>query len=406
MPLWLAGLSGLAVISILCLRRARQTSSDLREAVKINRHILDLQAERDGLKAILTAMDEGLVVVDFQGRVLVANAAARKLLQISTDKLPGCQLSEMISQPELLANIGFSISSAQACSFEFQMPTDDLSSCHILARCAPFQQEAQRPSGAIAMLHDISDLRRLERMRTEFVANVSHELRTPLTSLLGYLETLEEGRWENKAESDKFLQICRRQAVNLHRIVDDLLRLSRLENPQQEVATSDVGLNEAIDTAVEEFRSLAESRKIKLTMEVSGESAIVKGDRGLLVQAISNLIENSINYNRENGQVHVKLSRLPRLDAINTECQWEISVADTGIGIPPGALHRIFERFYRVDKARSKDRGGTGLGLAIVKHIAIAHGASVHVVSELGKGSTFFLRFKSRACIEQNSTEV
>ena len=365
---------------------------------EVRRRISYVEAERDGLKAILAAMEEGVLVVDSRKCILVANAAARKMLRIAALEPIGAPLVTMTSQPDLLANIELSIVAAQTCSFEFQLPIPGESGrCCILAHCAPFHDETRELSGAVVVLHDITDLRRLERMRTEFVANVSHELRTPLTSLIGYLETLEHTGWEDAEQAHRFLSVSRRQAENLSRIVEDLLRLSRLENPQQEVASTEIDLTEVASAAVEQCQPLATQRKVTLVSEIPGAPMKLYGDRGLLVQAIANLIENGVNYNRENGRVLVRLSKLQRHDAPNAPHQWEVSVSDTGIGIPQGALKHVFERFYRVDKARSRDRGGTGLGLAIVKHIALAHGASVHVESDVGKGSTFYLRFKASA---------
>jgi two-component system, OmpR family, phosphate regulon sensor histidine kinase PhoR len=249
------------------------------------------------------------------------------------------------------------------------------------------------------VLHDISELRRLERMRSEFVANVSHELRTPLTSLLGYLETLQDEPWDDQEEAKRFIVVCRRQAERLSRIVEDLLRLSRLESPQQMANAVEVDLGDVVSTAVEGLRSMADERGIGLAVDVGGRRALVPGDRGLLTQAISNLIENAINYNREKGRVTVKMSGSSGTGAEGAGYQWDVTVSDTGIGIPKDALSRIFERFYRVDKARSRERGGTGLGLAIVKHIALAHGATIQVESELEKGTTFTLKFRSREAV-------
>ena len=354
--------------------------------------LTSLEVELHGLKAILGAMEEGLVVVDSDKRVRMANLAARKMLNFPDGELINRPLQEVTRLPDLLGNIELCLTASQTCSFELQMTGATGGKGHILARCSPFQDASHSISGAMAVLHDITELRRLERVRTEFVANVSHELRTPLTSLLGYLETLQEGGYADPEQLQRFLLVCRRQAERLSRIVEDLLRLSRLENPQQEIAAAEVDLTEVVGTAVEQCRPLAEERGVELAVELPSQTATVWGDRGLLVQAISNLTENAIHYNREKGRVQVRLARFPSATSPN----WEISVADTGIGIPRDSIGRIFERFYRVDKARSRERGGTGLGLSIVRHIALAHGASVHVESEVDRGSTFFLRFKGR----------
>ena len=366
-----------------------------RLAEEIEHKVAQLEAERNGLKAVLAAMEEGVIVVDSQKSIMVANAAARKILGIAQSDPIGALLSSVTSQSDLLTNIELSAGAGQACSFELQIPlASENRVLNIMARCAPLHDES-RLAGAVAVLHDITALRALERMRTDFVANVSHELRTPLTSLLGYLETLEGG-WESEEQARQFLGTCRRQAENLSRIVEDLLRLSKLENPQQEIASMEIDLGEVANIAIEQCAPLSDQRKISLHVELPESAVLIRGERGLLVQALCNLIENAINYNRENGKVIVRLSPLQRPENSSTnDTLWEIAVIDTGIGIPQSALKHVFERFYRVDKARSRDRGGTGLGLAIVKHIALAHGASVHVESEVNKGSTFFMRFKA-----------
>jgi two-component system, OmpR family, phosphate regulon sensor histidine kinase PhoR len=364
-----------------------------RTAGAVEERWLSVVGERDDLKRILSAMDDGVIVVDATRRVQLANAAARRMLSCG-DAVQGRALQDLCRTPELLENTDASISNGATVSVEFQLATDVAGErLSLMARCAPFER------GAVIVLHDISELRRLERMRSEFVANVSHELRTPLTSLLGYLETLQDEPWDDQEEAKRFIVVCRRQAERLSRIVEDLLRLSRLESPQQMANAVEVDLGDVVSTAVEGLRSMADERGIGLAVDVGGRRALVPGDRGLLTQAISNLIENAINYNREKGRVTVKMSGSSGTGAEGAGYQWDVTVSDTGIGIPKDALSRIFERFYRVDKARSRERGGTGLGLAIVKHIALAHGATIQVESELEKGTTFTLKFRSREAV-------
>lgn len=365
--------------------------------------------ECDGYKSILATMSEGILVLDARRNVLFSNPALRQILNIPMDVSLAQGLSQMHQNAELLANVEMAIEAMRACSFELQLEaagepgeTPGLRQKRFIqAHCAPFKQERQALAGAVAVLHDISDLRRLERMRTEFVSNVSHELRTPLTSLLGYLETLEADDFKDPVQSREFLGICQRQAENLGRIVEDLLRLSRLENPQSEIASAKVSLPEVIRSAVEQCKPLAAQRAIDLSFQIPEGEVQIEGDRGLLVQALGNLIENAINYNRDKGSVAVQLRAFKPANGPSSsestrlsEGSWEIAVSDTGIGIPAHALPQVFERFFRVDTARSRRQGGTGLGLAIVKHIALAHGASVHVSSEPGSGSTFIMRFK------------
>ncbi|HYF49709.1 MAG TPA: histidine kinase dimerization/phospho-acceptor domain-containing protein, partial [Planctomycetota bacterium] len=304
-------------------------------ASEIQTRVGELESEIKGVKAILSAMEEGLVVIDSQKRVLMVNSAARKILSLPDGDLTGQSLASLSRQVEVMSNMDLSLSAAQTCSFEFQIAAEKR---HVLARCSPYHDDAEpggRAHGALAVFHDITELRRLERMRTEFVANVSHELRTPLTSLLGYLETLHDGGLTQE-EVQKFLAVCRRQAERLSRIVEDLLRLSRLENPQQDVAVADIDLNQVLNNAVDQCQPLSEERNIPIVLDLPLVDAVILGDRGLLTQAVSNLIENAINYNREGGQVVV------RLREFGPSRQWEIVVEDTGIGIPQESLGRIF----------------------------------------------------------------
>ncbi|HLX64295.1 MAG TPA: ATP-binding protein [Planctomycetota bacterium] len=372
---------------------------------KLAARTANLETERDALKAILAAMNEGILVVDSRRNVIFSNPAARKILGIPNESAPA--QSQLTQHSELAANIEMSLVANQTCSFEFELAdAADRQKRYIQAHCSPYKNEKQALFGAVAVLHDITELRRLERMRTEFVANVSHELRTPLTSLIGYLETMGEAGFDDQAQAREFLAVAHRQAEQLGHLVEDLLRLSRLENPQSDIAEAAVLLNEVVDSAVDQCASLAAKRAIDLRCETPDAEVWIDGDRGLLVQAVGNLIENAINYNHENGSITVSLSRALKqtpassngfhAEGPDDDFDWQIAVSDTGIGIPGHALNRIFERFYRVDKARSRSQGGTGLGLAIVKHIALAHGASVHVESEVGKGSTFFIRLKAR----------
>jgi len=363
-------------------------------AASLETRLQKATGERDELTFVLSAMEDGVVVVDANRRVRLINAAAQRILDCSDDAVLGRALQEFCRTPELLENSDRAITKAETSSVEFQSAADiNGVRRSLMARCAPFEWGER---GAVIVLHDISELRKLERMRSEFVANVSHELRTPLTSLLGYLETLQDDPWDDEAEARKFIAVCRRQAERLSRIVEDLLRLSRLESPQQMQHAVEIDLGDVINAAMENLKPLAEEHGVTLVAEIGGRRALVLGDRGLLVQALSNLIENSINYNRETGRVTVRLSGASGRAPDGASYQWELAVIDTGIGIPEEARARIFERFYRVDKARSRERGGTGLGLAIVKHIAHAHDATITVDSEVDKGSTFTLRFRKR----------
>jgi two-component system phosphate regulon sensor histidine kinase PhoR len=235
--------------------------------------------------------------------------------------------------------------------------------------------------GVIVVLHDVTSLRSLERMRREFVSNVSHELKTPLTSIQAYADTLMDGGLEDEENSRLFLSRIIEQSHRLQQLIQDMLRLARIESQSEAFQLKPVSLSATLETCLDARQAVARSRKIELSLVRGDASLMVLADPSGLQTVFDNLITNAINYSREGGQVQVRWRE--------TGGQAIVEVQDSGIGIAREHLERIFERFYRVDKARSRGMGGTGLGLAIVKHLADVFGGSVTVDSELEKGSTF-----------------
>jgi two-component system phosphate regulon sensor histidine kinase PhoR len=231
------------------------------------------------------------------------------------------------------------------------------------------------------VLHDVTELRRLERVRQDFVANVSHEFKTPLTAIQGFAETLLAGAIEDPRNNRRFLEIIRDHAVRLARLTDDLLKLARIEAGKLEVQFSAVGVIDLAERCAETALLKADRKQILLEIEIPPGLPPVRGDAGLLRDVLQNLLDNAIQYTPPGGQIHVS--------AAATEREVVITVADTGIGIPLADQERIFERFYRVDAARSREAGGTGLGLSIAKHIVEVHGGRLLVESEVGAGSKF-----------------
>ena len=244
---------------------------------------------------------------------------------------------------------------------------------------APLVGTAHR--GATAILHDVTDIERLERVRKDFVANVSHELRTPLTAIRGYAETLLEGALEDKEHNRRFLEIIQAHAIRLNNIASDLLTLSELESGKAWVEPERVSLRAVLESGLHTVEVAARVREVNI-LRGKINDAYVMGDKLRIEQALINLLDNAVKFNRAGGEVSVLTVR-------NSDGRVQIAISDTGIGIPAEDLSRIFERFYRVDKARSHDVGGTGLGLAIVKHIIERMGGTVRVESQLGKGSVF-----------------
>jgi two-component system phosphate regulon sensor histidine kinase PhoR len=243
----------------------------------------------------------------------------------------------------------------------------------------PLTPRSESPEGAIGIFFDVTRLEKLERVRQEFLSNVSHELRTPLTAILTFVETLESAPTDEE-NSKRFLSIIRKNAARMHNLIDDILELSAIESGTVKLDTREAELSAMVDDVLASLESQAASRRVTLTNNVE-LGTIVHVDPTRLEQMLTNLIENAIKFNREGGSVVVKFEE--------DEDQSRILVEDTGEGIPAQHLERLFERFYRVDRARSRDMGGTGLGLAIVKHLARAHGGEVGVESRVGEGTIF-----------------
>jgi two-component system phosphate regulon sensor histidine kinase PhoR len=236
-------------------------------------------------------------------------------------------------------------------------------------------------TGVVMVLHDVTELRRLEQVRTEFVANVSHELRTPLTAIHGYLETLLGGALEERANARRFLEIVFRHTERLGRLLNDLTDLSNIELGKVSLALEAVRLGEVVESVLAIIGPKADAGRVALATDLPSGLPLVRADRDRLAQILINLVDNAVKYTPEGGRVTVRAGGGARGLV-------EIAVSDTGVGIPPGDLPRITERFYRVDRARSRELGGTGLGLAIVKHLVLAHGGELRIDSAPGQGTT------------------
>jgi two-component system phosphate regulon sensor histidine kinase PhoR len=250
--------------------------------------------------------------------------------------------------------------------------------------------------GAIAVFHDITRLKRLEKIRQDFVANVSHELRTPLTTIKGYAETLLEGALKEEV-APQFVQVIKRHTDRLTKIVEDLLMLSKIESREFQLKREVISLPGFVDDVIDFVKEPAEKKKISISRDQIPSSLSVEADRNYLEQVLINLLDNAIKYTPEGGRVMISA-----IEKDQREIQFSIN--DTGIGIPKEDIPRIFERFYRVDKGRSQESGGTGLGLSIVKHLVQAHGGSIWVESQIGKGSTFYFTLPKQREINSTSS--
>lgn len=338
--------------------------------------IQDLESERAKVGAVLDSMVEGVIALDQQGLVMLMNPTARRILDLGQETVEGQSLLEVIRNRGLadLVDVCQTLEPNEQCrrEVELQLPVQRI--LEVNAMPLPDSQ------GVVLVLHDITELRRLEQVRAEFVANVSHELRTPLTAIKGYLETVLDETAAETMTHRRFLEVAHTHADRLSRLINDLLSLSDIETGKVILHSRSVGLSEFVNEVSAIFEKEAAKKGIVLQNEVSADM-MVWADRDRLSQILVNLVDNAMKYTPDGGAVTFR--------ALEREHGFiGFQVIDTGQGIPPSDLPRITERFYRVDKARSRDMGGTGLGLAIVKHLVQLHGGTLRIESELGKGTT------------------
>ncbi len=328
--------------------------------------------------ATMSGMREGLLVVDRDMRVVASNSAAHKLFKFDADSSVSQRLTELTRNPAIYNAFRDALNGQERSGVKVETYSSDRGIFDL--RVVPLSNaEGNAPQGAIGVFFDITKLERLERVRQEFLSNVSHELRTPLTAILAFIETLESGAMAEPETNQRFLEIIRKNAARMHTLIDDILELSAIEAGHVKVEARQIELVSLVDEVITSLTAKAAARGIVVENRVqAGE--FVCADPRRLEQMLTNLIDNAIKFNRNGGKVIVRHER---------DICSRIIIQDTGDGIPSQHLERLFERFYRIDKARSKELGGTGLGLAIVKHLARAHGGEVRVQSRLGEGSTF-----------------
>jgi two-component system phosphate regulon sensor histidine kinase PhoR len=323
-------------------------------------------------------MIEGLLLLDRDRRIQLVNRAFENLFALASD-VRGKKILEVLRLHELTALMDRVESEGQVLDYEMRLPR--LNERWLQVNAAIIYDAEGEREGVILVFHDLTRLKQLEYQRDEFVANVSHELRTPLSMIKGYIETLLGGAKDDPATATKFLQTVERHANRLTLLIEDLLTISALESEQIKLNLQPLPVRAAVDKAFEDLSARAGMRGVKL-VNTTGELK-VRADANRLHQVLCNLVDNAIKYGRADGKVVVS-------GRVLDDGQMELCVQDDGPGIPAEALERVFERFFRVDKARSRDQGGTGLGLAIVKHIVLAHGGRVWVKSTPGEGAGFF----------------
>jgi two-component system phosphate regulon sensor histidine kinase PhoR len=352
-------------------RSLSTTAGQLRDLVD------QLSVESAQREAILASMVEGVLAVDGNLRITFANASFAGTVGVAHPIPAKVPVVELVRTPELREVLTRVLTTGESVKRRMELPAAERV---FEVQAAPLTSGTAR--GAIAILHDITDLERLERIRRDFVANVSHELRTPLTAIRGYAETLLEGALEDQENNRRFLEIIKAHAIRLNNIASDLLTLSELEAGKARPEPEPVAVRGAVESAMRTLEAEARVRGVALLCGRM-EDVQVLGDRMQIEQALVNLLDNAIKFNRPSGEVLLEVTR--------ADGRVRITLTDTGIGIPHDDLPRIFERFYRVDKARSREVGGTGLGLSIVKHIVERMNGTVSVESQLGKGSIFTL---------------
>ena len=353
---------------------------------QLRNKIEEVSKEKDYLQTILKGMAEGVLVVDDKNHIIMINDALRILFSLSTEVVDKTPL-EFIRNAELEGAIQEAIQDNKSSSFELTLPsflgkTFEVNVVGILPSLLEGPKEGNRMRGAIAVFHDISRLKELEKVRQDIVANVSHELRTPLTTIKGYTETLLDGALKEEV-APQFLQVIQKHADRLAKIVEDLLTLSKIESKEFHLKREKLCLSELIDDVLDFEKEALQKKKISVSKNEISSSLVIKGDRNYLEQTLINLLDNAIKYGSERGEIILSVVE-------RNQKEIQFSIRDNGVGIPMEDLPRIFERFYRVDKGRSKELGGTGLGLSIVKHLVQAHGGKVWAESQPEQGSTFY----------------
>ncbi len=346
-------------------------------ASRLDRTIRTLTEERNLSSAILGSMVEGVAVVNGAERLVFTNPGFASILGLDVPPVAGSSLLEVVRQTELIEAVRRVLAGEPR--VEAEIATGTLRQHFFAATVASVR--AGETSGAVIVLHDITELRKLERVRRDFVANVSHEFRTPLTAIQGFAETLIAGALDDPQNRGRFLNIILEHARRLARLTEDLLKLSQMDADRLELEIRPVKVAQLVESCYETARHRAAEKELFLTLELSDGFPDVAGDARRLQEVLQNLLDNAIQYTLPGGKIV--------LSAVTRNGEVVFTVADTGIGIPTADQPRIFERFYRVDAARSREAGGTGLGLAIAKHLIEVQGGRIWVDSEIGEGSRF-----------------
>ncbi|MEW6418285.1 MAG: two-component system histidine kinase PnpS [Nitrospirota bacterium] len=366
-------------------------------AQELNKRLTQSEKEKNKIEAILRNMSDGLILTDTKGRIILSNSAIMNLFGIESNIEEGRTVMETLRKAELIEVTSNVLESREAVSLELEVTHPK--NVYLMVTAAPFFIK-ENISGVVLTFHDITRLKKLEDIRKDFVANVSHEIKTPITAIKGFAETLLEGAINDKENAYKFLETIKNHSERLNTLVNDLLTLSRIELGDIKIEKTNVDLNEVVDAVFGTLKDKALVKGLYLKKDISPTINKMKADRDRLIQILLNLVDNGIKFTEEGGvTVKVQIPPYPPFTkggrgGISDSSPGdfvEISVEDTGTGIPKKHLARLGERFYRVDRARSRELGGTGLGLAIVKHLVKAHGWEMRIESTEGHGTIVHL---------------
>ena len=359
----------------------RSGSTRHRARVELNdlsRRVSELETDRARMAAILSGMVEGVLVVDGDGRLRLVNDAARAMLNLE-DNLIGRHYLEAVRQPGVVGQLGAALKGEHRPPIEVPLDPVSMASGPRIFRAQATPASVER-AGAVLVLHDISDLRRVDRVRRDFVANVSHELRTPLTAVRGYVEALMEEPID-PAQRMKFLEVIDRHTGRMERLVRDLLRLARLDAQQETAELHSLDVGTLFRSVTADLAERMERHQVHVDIEVKPDAELIQADPTKIHDALRNLVENAVNYSGDGGRIELGA----RVDGQRVL----LTVSDGGPGLPEADLGRVFERFYRVDKSRTRDPGGTGLGLSIVRHLVELHGGRVTAANRPNGGAIF-----------------
>jgi two-component system phosphate regulon sensor histidine kinase PhoR len=371
--------------SPLPLDRNKDELADLSSALsqtasKLDNSIQKLTEERNLSAAILASMEEGVVVIGPDQRVIYCNSSFSKAAGVQGISGEGRPVMELVRHADLLSFIQKALTDGE--TMHGEVVVGSIRTRSFAVTSAPIRS-GDETIGAVMVLHDITEIRRLERARRDFIANISHEFKTPLTAIRGFSETLLGGALEDADNRSRFLEIIRDHAMRLGRLTDDLLKLAQIEAGQLPFEKQAVPAAQVIDPCLEIARIEAKQKNLALDADYASDLPPFYGDVRSLHEILENLLDNAVRYTAPGGHIRVK--------AVIEGSDMVLSVSDSGIGIPKADQDRIFERFYRADAARSRESGGTGLGLSIVKHLVEVHGGRIRVESEVGQGSTFYI---------------